>query len=162
MEKTQFFHHELFRRDNKNFTFIIESRLEIGKLRIVLYKRNDDQKRIDLAEFYIDYRKFRAILKIAEGYFKSNKEYFQKFVAGEDGGRTFQISVKNRQVGVKIYDNLIKDRHKDYKNYTGQIGFYLKAFEDIVEFFDIRETLFNWEINQMKTILSKGFGKREK
>jgi len=164
MEKN-IYKHVIFRRDNTNYTFLVESALPIGKVRIVGYKRDDSNNRIDMAEVYIDYKKFMSISEYIEAYFKNGSSLSKKYVFGEDGSRHlfFNLSKKNGkpELFFSLFDGIIPTKHEKYKNYTGKISFALRESEDIIEFLMIKDTINHWELANINRILDRGFKQKD-
>ena len=156
------YNHELYKKNNTSYTFKIISALSIGKIKIVAYKRNQDNTRIDMAEFYIGYKEFNAILMAIKRALNNKKEYSKELVGGDDGGRTVYINLKyapQLSLGFRMFDNLIMKKSEKTKDYTGKVGFVIKSYEDILEFILLKDTIDNWELANINKILNQGFRK---
>lgn len=154
--------HEFFKRNNLDYTFKIESMLNIGKIHIVAYKRErETNKRIDMAEFFLDYPLFLAILKSLRMAFKNKKEYKIDLTGGEDGKRKLYINLKFKpfSLGFKLIDSILPEKDIKFKDYTGRVGFVLKSMEDVLEFFGLEETIRSWELANINHIINDGFKK---
>jgi len=159
----EYYNHELFKKNNTLYTFKIISALNIGKIKIVSYKRDQENHRIDMAEFYLNYKEFVAILKAIELAFLHKKEYNKELTGGEDGARKMYINLKfssGVSLGFKMFDNIISTKSEKTKDYSGKVGFILKSLEDIIEFIDIKKTINNWELANINKILNNGFNKK--
>ena len=142
--------------DGSGYSFFIDgSFLQQGqKVKIVIIKRAKAHKRVDMGQFFFDYRTFRALLTIAERTVKTNGGNFSKsYYGGTDGKRKIIVEVKDGTIFFNCYDNVIKTEHNDYKNYTGKLMFSVKGAFDLQELFDIRTTLSNWEISNITRLL---------
>jgi len=153
------YNHELFRRDNKYYSFIVEERLNIGKIKITILKRNDAQKRIDMAEMYFPYEKFRAMLIYWKSALNKGSDFEAKYISGADGKRTMYFKIKSKQIGIQLFDAIITEKNN---NYTGKGGFQLKSLEDIIGFFQIITTINHWEFMNINKLFNGDFHKREK
>lgn len=152
----------IFRRDNKYYSFVVESHMkQSGKIKFVLFKRNDEQKRIDMAACFVNYRMLRAFLKIMHKMYWMGKDFKNEFISGTDGARWMAIGImpdqKNKgkkMIGVKIRDSITKESNESY---TGDISFQLKLPIDIQEFFDMEQIISSWEMVNINNMFKDGF-----
>lgn len=162
--------------DGSGYSFFISPEfLNDGqKVKLVFVKRAKANKRIDLGYFYLDYRIFSSLLTILENKMRTGKllkddqgkdtkyVFDGSFYGGTDGKRRLHILASRGTVFFNCYDNLIQKEHEKYKDYTGKLMYSVKGALDLQEFFDIRNTLSNWELTHVQMLLSKGKDDTEK
>jgi hypothetical protein len=142
--------------DGSGYSFFVDGRPlnEIQKLTLTALRRTPENKRADMAMFYIDYRVFRSMLTVLENRLRSNIECNIKLRGGTDAKRALTILSKDKTVFFNFYDNSIQNKHESYKSYTGKIMFPIKNALDLQELFDTKITLSNWELTQIQRLLS--------
>ncbi len=142
-----------YRRDNKSYSLIIEDYFSAEKIVITLLKRNEKESRIDLGLFYMNYRKFRALLKIMQmAWLKhgKNAKVNEVFYGGTDGKRSINISLEGGDVKFFVTDKIIIETQKTY---TGKVAFRVSETIDIMEFFGLIDTINNWEISTIRGMI---------
>jgi len=147
---------ELFRRDNTQFSFLIELTLQT-MINVKIFKRNEGNNRIDMANFFHDYRTFYAILDMIESAFKQKKSYSIKMMGGKEGKRriTYQVAVagdeKPAGLTIMLLDQTIQ-QVEGCKNYTGKLLFAIRDRVDLAELLNIRRILNNWEVRNLNLL----------
>ena len=148
----------LFKRVNKTgdggFALFIDGDMleKFQKVKFTAVRRDNKNTRTDLAVFFMDYRVLRAIIAIISSKLTSygiEATYNQKFHGGDDGGRKLGVGLKTGQLTFFFDDKIIQTKKPEFKDYTGEMMFALKGALDLQEFFDLRETLNNWELTQI-------------
>ena len=159
--------YNLYRKDKTEYTLIIDnSMLEkrsdkgpivTGKLKIVCFKRNKDNKRTNLAEFYEDYRSFRVILDVLKSKWKSQDNTKISRFGGTDGKRRLTYELDTKIIGkgpvtklVFWFEDLISK--EKYEGYTGKMLFSITDPLDFMELFNLKDTLNNWELLNLKEL----------
>jgi len=152
---------QLYRKDKTNYTFIIESALnEFQKVKLIVLNRDSNNKRIDMAEFYEDYRSFRAVVTLLEVayYSKAEKIIFTHF-GGTDGKRKLTYSLKRDPEKKKsiitfgFKDQLIQNT-EGCQSYGGEMLFSINDTIDMIEFFNLKTTINNWELTFIQKLIS--------
>lgn len=159
--------YNLYRKDKTDYTFIIDnSMLEFkpkdpgpneksvvaGKIKLVCFKRDKQNKRIDMAEFYEDYKSFRAILDLLYAKWRNADAYKIPRFGGADGQRrlTWDLSQdKGPKLTLWFEDNISKEK---FTKYTGKMMYSLNGALDFQELFNLRDTLNNWELLNLKEL----------
>jgi hypothetical protein len=145
----------LFERANKTkdggFSFFIECSLldATNKVTFVIVKRDSEDRRIDYARFFLEYRKLRAVLAIMERRLTTQGKkaaYKEKFYGGTGGNRKLDIELKDSTIYINMEDKLIQKEFKGADKFTGKQVYFLNKALDFQEFFDIKNTLNNWEL----------------
>lgn len=160
----------LFERANRTkdggFSFFIECNLlnESNKVTFVILKRKkvvvdgkEKEVRADYARFFIEYRKLRAALAIMERRLLtqgSKAAYKEKFYGGTGGKRILDIELKEGTIYINIEDKLIQKEFKGADDFPGKQVYFLKGALDFQEFFDIRNTLNNWELVHIGALIN--------
>ena len=153
--------------DGSGFSFFIDGGFLQGgqKVKLVFVKRAKAHKRVDMGQFFLDYRTFRSFLTVLENKMRAGKllkdesgketknVLDESFYGGTDGKRRLHIMASKSTVFFNCYDNIIKTEHEDYKNYTGKVMFSIKGALDLQELFDIKTALSNWEISNITKLL---------
>ena len=156
--------YNLYRKDKTDYTLIIDTSMltmekedkteTVGKLKLVCFKRDKKNKRIDMAEFYEDYKSFRAILDLLDAKWRKGETFKLARFGGADGQRrlTYDLSLsptKDAKLTLWFEDNISKEK---FKNYTGKMMYSLVGALDFQELFNLRDTLNNWELLNLKEL----------
>ena len=161
--------YNLYRKDKTDYTFVIDTSMLSytiigtaapniekvpGKIKLVCFKRDKDNKRIDMAEFYEDYKSFRAILDLINAKWRIGDKYKISRFGGTDGQRRLSYDLswsptKDAKLTFWFEDLISKEK---YDGYTGKMMFSIKEPLDFQELFNLRDTLNNWELLNLKEL----------
>lgn len=172
MSEEIYYNHEFYVKNNllkdgTGYTLKIISSLNIGKIHLVIYRRDNKNKRIDMAEFYFDYQQFLAILNVLNSAFRNGKSYKLELTGGDEGKRKLYINLNvdkesGVSLGFKLIDGILPEKDIKFKDYTGKLGFIVRNIIDIVEFFELEKTIRAWELANIKKIVDQGFKPEKK
>lgn len=154
--------YEIYRKDNKNYTLIIESHLtEIGKVKFVLLKRDDSNKRIDMADFYLDYQRFVAGLQMIRDKYKSGQQFNPglEFMSEKDNNvKKLSINLRTLQGNSAFALGFMIQNIPPLKDgYTGKLMFQTVVPIDIYEFINITQLINDWQLSNVNKIISGNF-----
>lgn len=152
--------YNLYRKDKTDYTFVIDTSMlnmektnntvVTGKIKLVCFKRDKDNKRIDMAEFYEDYKSFRAILDLLCAKWRKNEELKISRFGGTDGQRRLAYDLSNTpKLTFWFEDKISKEK---YSGYTGKMMYTINLPLDFQELFNLRDTLNNWELLNLKEL----------
>jgi len=151
--------HNLYRKDKTDYTFVIDNSMlqKAHKLKIVCFKRDKKNKRIDMAEFYEDYKSLRAILDLLYAKWYKGKGLKISRFGGTDGQRRLTYDLLfSVGAGSKLtfwFEDLISK--EKYDGYTGKMMYSISETLDLQELFNLRETLNNWELLNLTNVMAQ-------
>jgi len=152
--------YNLYRKDKTDYTFVIDTSMLVmereektivtGKVKLVCFKRDKKNKRIDMAEFYEDYKSLRAILDLLYAKWHKGQECKIARFGGTDGQRRLTWDLSNvPKLTLWFEDNISKEK---FSKYTGKMMYSLTGALDFQELFNLRNTLNNWELLNLKEL----------
>lgn len=142
------------------YIFKIEPVLtEIQRVHMAIYRTDADNRRQDNAKFFMEFRKFRALLSLAKQIYAAKHIFtLPVFFGGERGERKLTVSFERGDIqkkkvygmAITIADSGEKDDKAGKKGY-GRM-FISDRFE-IEQFFDMYNTMNNFELANINRLL---------
>ena len=145
----------MYRKDNTNYSFIIEPVLnEAGRVHIACFKRDKENKRVNINSFFLKYQVFKVLLDKIEVSLRTNTSLNKKFIGGKDGKRMLHV---NRNAGVKdvLFNFPITEEAKEKGG--EKMLFAIKDSFDISELLNLRSTINNWELANINKLIKQGY-----